>query len=98
LEHTQTSLQRSLEAGRSWSEQLLADLVACPSISGQPSEIIALLQPVMAGLGLDVEVLPVDPATLTSHPQFSPPDVVQADGPSLLLSPSTRAGAPILSS
>jgi acetylornithine deacetylase/succinyl-diaminopimelate desuccinylase-like protein len=87
------SLQGSLDAGRRWSEQLLAELVACPSITGQPSEITAILQPVMAGLGLDVDVLAADPVTLTGHPEFSPPDLVQSDGPSPVLHASCRGGS-----
>ena len=64
---------RSVEG---WSEQLLAQLVACPSIAGCSSSIADLLQPVLISVGLDVTRIPVDADDLTDHPEYSPPLLV----------------------
>jgi acetylornithine deacetylase len=70
------TLGRALDEGRAWAEELLARLVACPSITGEPSGIAEILRTVMQDLGFHVDLLPVDLKTLESHPEYSPPSTV----------------------
>jgi acetylornithine deacetylase len=51
---------------------LLSDFVACPSFSGREQSAIAFLEPVLAGLGLDAERIPLDSAALRGAPLYSP--------------------------
>lgn len=57
---------------------LLAGFVACPSFSGSEQSAIAFLEPVLEGLGLEPERIPLDSAKLRMAPLYSP--ACEADG------------------
>ena len=86
------ALAAAVRAGRQRSEQLLAALVACPSVSGDPSQIAELLRPALVELGFDVAILPVRPDELVDDPEFSPPDRVDGVQPPVLL--ASRSDGP----
>lgn len=52
---------------------LLRRLVACPSVTGEPTTIMDLLAAKLAALGGSVTTVPVDPARTAGHPEHSPP-------------------------
>jgi acetylornithine deacetylase len=52
--------------------RLLSDFVACPSFSGREQTAIAFLEPVLEGMGLAPERIPLDSAALSTAPLYSP--------------------------
>jgi len=52
--------------------RLLAEFVACASFSGKEQTAIAFLEPVLQGLGLAPERIPLDSAALRAAPLYSP--------------------------
>ena len=79
------ALDGPLRSVEPWSEQLLSQLVACPSTTGCSSSIADLLQPVLIGLGCDVTRIPVDAGALADHPEYSPPAFVSGEQPDVLI-------------
>jgi acetylornithine deacetylase len=77
-------LDAALRDVSAWSEDLLAHLVACPSVTGQSTEIMDLLEPMLRNLSFTVEVIPIDPATLAANPEYSPPSSVRGPQPPIL--------------
>lgn len=73
------ALSSSLRETNSWSEDLLARLVACPSVTGEPSEIMSILAPALEDFMFEVDVIPVDPRVHVADPEYSPPDRVRGD-------------------
>lgn len=82
--HGSAALDREVEAGQSWAEDLLAELVAVPSVAGTPTTIIGLLADVAADLPLDLEMLPGDPDRTVQHPEYSPAPGVTSPTPPVL--------------
>ncbi len=66
-------LRAALDEGREWEIDLLARLVAVPSVTGRPTEIMTVLEPELTALGLQVSHIEVDPGKHRAHPEFSPP-------------------------
>ena len=56
-----------------YAVQLLSELVACPSLSGQEGEVQLLVERTLAELGLEVERVPLDTESMQDNPMFSPP-------------------------
>lgn len=77
-------LRDALEGVRGYEVELLETLVAEPSITGRPSGIIDLLDPLLTDLGLRVERIPVDPESWCEQTEFSPPADVIGEPPEVL--------------
>lgn len=87
-----SELDRALTEVQAWSVDLLARLVAIPSVTGQPSGIMTVLEPLLLDLGFDVTPVPVELAAVADHPEFSPPYLIQGPQPPALH--ATVAGPP----
>lgn len=70
------SNQAAIEAVReqeTWAVKLLSELVACPSLSGQEGDVQTLVERTLRGLGLEIERVYLDTASMQGIPMFSPP-------------------------
>jgi acetylornithine deacetylase len=56
-----------------YAVELLSELVACPSLSGQEGEVQLLVEKTLTQLGLEIERVPIDTESMQDNPLFSPP-------------------------
>lgn len=75
------ALADALRQTSTWSEEFLSRLVACPSVTGTSSDIMDLVMPALEDVAFSVETVPIDPAALQSHPEYSPPQLVDGRQP-----------------
>lgn len=87
-----SELTRALAEVQAWSVDQLAQLVATPSVTGHPSGIMDVLEPLFLELGFDVTQIPIEPGVADDHPEFCPPYLVQKPLPPVLH--ATVAGPP----
>jgi acetylornithine deacetylase len=81
---------------RARSVDLLRRLVACPSVTGEPSTVTDLLADEVGALGGRVVALPVDPAATGNSPEYSPPATVHGVQPPALLADFAGDGPELL--
>jgi len=94
---SETALRSALDKVQVWTNDALARLVAVRSVTGQPSEIMDVLDPMLSELGLVVSRIPVDPPAVTDYPEFCPPLAVEGEQPPALhATDSSTAGSPEL--
>lgn len=76
--------------------ELLGRLVACPSVTGTPSEIIDILEPELLALGGNVGRVPVDGNPGAEHPEYTPPFDVSGEQPPVLCADFAGEGPELL--
>jgi acetylornithine deacetylase len=63
----------AVKAHEAYAVDLLCELVACPSLSGQEGNVQLLLEKMLSQLGLQIERVYLHTETMQDNPMFSPP-------------------------